>query len=248
MPIIIVSKFENDGITNCMISNINLGELNDDILEFVNNNNIDMVVVGPEVYLVNGIADFLHTKGVKCFGPNMHASQIEGSKEFSKLFMKKHNIPTADFEIFNYFELAETYINDLDEFNHVIKASGLAGGKGVVLPNNKEEALIELEEIMINKKFGNAGDIVIIEDKLIGEEVSVFAFCNGKKAFLMPQAQDYKRSRDNDEGLNTGGMGAHAPVNVLTSDELEELEEFEESLELDFISHRSHKQNLAVFP
>lgn len=197
-----------------------------DILNFSKDKDIYMVIVGPEKYLVEGISDFLNSHNIRCFGPSMAASQIEGSKKFSKLFMNENNIPTAKFRCFGKSQIKEAkkYIEESPSI--VIKVSGLAGGKGVVLPDSKQEAFGELDKIFLKNKYGTAGNDVVIEERLYGEEVSVFSFCNGKKAFLMPQAQDYKRLYDNDTGPNTGGMGACAPVNVLNTEEIEELQNY----------------------
>ena len=155
--------------------------------------------------------------------------------------MYENDIRTAKFYTFDDYDKCYEYLNTISEsdncdcqnnplckcnFDYVIKASGLAGGKGVVLPKNFHEAFIDIEDFMISETHGDAGKTIIIEEKLIGEEVSVFAFCNGKQAFLMPQAQDNKRVWDDDKGLNTGGMGAYAPVSVLNSDEIQELQEY----------------------
>ena len=196
----------------------------DEIVHFCRNNKIDLVIIGPEKHLVNGLIDFLQEKtSVQCFGPNKSGAQIEGSKIYSKTLMKSLSIPTSNFKTFNNKNDTLLHLNkiNLDSSinNYVIKLSGLAGGKGVYLPNTHDEAY----EI-INEIFSNGNVDILIEEKVYGTEVSVLGFCNGKKTFLMPQAQDYKRIFDNDKGSNTGGMGSICPVNTLSSNELKQLE------------------------
>tara|TARA_Y100000389_G_C17469094_1_gene528634 strand:- start:4937 stop:7669 length:2733 start_codon:yes stop_codon:yes gene_type:complete len=191
-----------------------------EFFEFTSNF-IDFVIPSTELELVSGISDALNQRGIRCFGPSAYAARIEGSKIFSKNFMKDNNIPTSDFEVFNDFEKAKKYLISIGYDKVVIKVSGLAAGKGVVLPENIEEGVITLKEMLIDKKFGNAGEEIIIEKRLKGQEVSIMAFCNGNDIHLMPQSQDYKRYGDNDQGLNTGGMGSHAPVYILNESELE---------------------------
>ena len=184
---------------------------------------INMVIFGPEQHLVEGYVDILESHNIKCFGPNKYAAKIEGCKIFSKEIMNKYNIPTSNFTVFrkNYNTVYDYIINSNIE-NYVIKLSGLAGGKGVFLPNSKNEALKIVEDIYINNKYGDNKDI-IIEEKLYGKEVSVMGFCNGNEIFLLPQCQDFKRLDDNNTGPNTGGMGSYAPANILNNTELQEL-------------------------
>ena len=192
-----------------------------DILD--SNKTINMVIFGPEQHLVEGYVDILESHNIKCFGPNKRASNIEGSKIFSKLMMDKFNIPTSDYTIFNnnYDELCK-YLETINIQNYVIKLSGLAGGKGAFLPDTKEEALEIVKDIYVNNNYGKNKDI-IIEERLYGKEVSVMGFCNGKEIYLLPQCQDFKRLNDNNTGPNTGGMGAYAPANILNNNELQEL-------------------------
>ncbi|GAB5362119.1 hypothetical protein AAMO2058_000770900 [Amorphochlora amoebiformis] len=182
---------------------------------------VTLVAVGPEAPLAKGIADFLNKNGVKVFGPEKKAAEIEASKAFSKDFMAKYKIPTAEYKNFTDFKKAQAYLKGV-KHQVVIKASGLAAGKGVVLPETTEEALENLEQIMVNKEFGAAGDEVVIEERLSGQEASVLAFTDGITVVLMPAAQDHKRIFEGDKGPNTGGMGAYAPAPVLTK----ELREF----------------------
>lgn len=176
----------------------------------------DLVVVGPEQPLVDGIVDKFKQIGVPCFGPSQAAAQLEGSKAFSKDFMKRHDIPTAAYKTVSSVEDGEAYINSVDH-QVVIKASGLAAGKGVLLPSTKKEALDGLRSMISGKEFGSAGDQVVIEELLEGQECSILAFTDGHTVVSFPAAQDHKRAFDGDKGPNTGGMGAYAPAPVVTS-------------------------------
>ncbi|MEN2998699.1 MAG: phosphoribosylamine--glycine ligase [Brevinematia bacterium] len=192
-----------------------------ELISFIRNNKIDVVVVGPEQPLVDGISDFLSSEGIKVFGPTSNASIVEGSKVFAKSIMKKYNIPTADFEIFDNFESAKAFFERHQ--NWVIKVNGLAGGKGVVVPSSKEEGIGFLEEVFLKKKFGDAGDRVVIERKLDGYELSVFVLTDGEDVVLLPNAQDHKRAYDGDNGPNTGGMGAYSPVPFVSKETTEKI-------------------------
>ncbi|RDW89417.1 hypothetical protein BP6252_01449 [Coleophoma cylindrospora] len=185
--------------------------------------NVNLVVPGPEAPLVDGIEGFFREAGIRCYGPSKSAARMEGSKTFSKDFMKKHNIPTAAYENFSDYEAARKY---LDTINHnvVIKASGLAAGKGVIIPTTKEEAQEALKEIMLQKEFGTAGDEVVIEEFLEGDELSILSFSDGYTIRSLPPAQDHKRIFDGDQGPNTGGMGCYAPTNIATKELVEEIE------------------------
>lgn len=194
----------------------NLSHPFSELCRFAVDNKIDLVVPGPEVPLVDGIQDELKKFGISCFGPSKSSARLEGSKAFSKEFMKKHSIPTADFKVFMDFELAQNYVKNCAPTTIVIKASGLAAGKGVLLPSSVQEAIIGLREIMVDGVFGNVGEEVVIEEKLFGEEVSCLAFSDGYTVIPMPGAQDHKRAFNNDEGPNTGGMGCYAPAPVYT--------------------------------
>ncbi len=181
---------------------------------------IDLVVVGPEAPLVEGLADALRDAGHRVFGPSQAAAQIEGSKAFSKAFMQRHNIATGRAVTFTNLDAALHYLSTLDE-TPVIKASGLAAGKGVLLPDSMQQAEGTLHAIMAERQFGAAGDVVLIEERMSGPEVSVLAFCDGESVALMPAAQDHKRLLDGDDGPNTGGMGAFAPAPLATPDLLD---------------------------
>jgi phosphoribosylamine---glycine ligase len=181
------------------------------LLATCKSHSIDLVVFGPEEPLVKGTGDSLREIGVTVFGPSRAAAQLEGSKVFAKLFMKRHGVPTADFEVFDSYGEANKYVRSLDR-RVVVKADGLAKGKGVMVCNGHNEASIALREIMVERRFGAAGDRVIVEECLDGEEVSVMAICDGRNYVLLPCSQDHKRVFDNDRGPNTGGMGAYCPV------------------------------------
>jgi phosphoribosylamine--glycine ligase/phosphoribosylformylglycinamidine cyclo-ligase len=185
--------------------------------------NVNLVVPGPEAPLVDGIEGYFRAVGIRCYGPSKLAARMEGSKTFSKDFMKKYNIPTAAYENFSNYEDAKKY---LESINHkvVLKASGLAAGKGVIIPTTKQEAQKALKEIMLDKEFGSAGDEVVIEEFLEGDELSILSFCDGFTVKSLPPAQDHKRIFDGDQGPNTGGMGCYAPTNIATRELVEEIE------------------------
>lgn len=177
---------------------------------FAKENSIDLAVVAPDDPLVDGMADALEAAGIRAFGPKANAAIIEGSKAFSKELMKKYNIPTANYEVFTESAPAIEYLKK-GTFPAVIKADGLALGKGVIIAQNLAEAEDAVHEMIDNGKFGKSGSRVVIEDYLTGPEVSVLAFTDGKTVKPMVSAQDHKRAYDNDEGLNTGGMGTFSP-------------------------------------
>ncbi len=187
------------------------------IAAFAKENKIDFAVVAPDDPLVLGAVDALEEIGVPCFGPNKRAAIIEGSKIFSKNLMKKYGIPTAEYEVFVDLESALSYL-DKAPMPTVIKADGLALGKGVVIAQTKEEAKEAVKEMMQDKKFGDSGSKVVIEEFLTGPEVSVLSFTDGKTLVPMVSSMDHKRAHDNDEGLNTGGMGTVAPNPYYTED------------------------------
>ena len=179
---------------------------------------INLIVIGPEIPLANGLADFLREKDFNVFGPGKDGARLEFSKSWAKEFMQGANIPTAKFWKVNSFEEAKNIIHSLS-IPLVVKADGLASGKGVFIPDSKYECLKAAESIF-NGKFGNSGNIVVLEEKIQGPEVSVFALCDGVKYILLPTAQDHKRLNENDKGPNTGGMGAYSPAPLLTEDDL----------------------------
>jgi phosphoribosylamine--glycine ligase len=183
---------------------------------FCKDKQIDLVIVGPEAPLAAGLVDLLSAQGIRCFGPSQAAAQIEASKSFAKDFMARHNIPTAKYATFSNYDEAVEYLESLD-YPVVIKASGLAAGKGVILPETMDEARSTLEDILVKNVFGEAGAEVVIEERMTGQEVSLMAFTDGTSVVPMLPAQDHKRLLDGDKGLNTGGMGAYAPAPIFTS-------------------------------
>ena len=187
-------------------------------IEFANEHDIDYVVVAPDNPLAAGSVDKFEEAGYKCFGPRANAAIIEASKAFSKDLMRKYNIPTAKYETFTEVDKALAYIDE-NEVPIVIKADGLALGKGVVIAMSKEEAKQAIHEMMEESKFGDAGSTIVIEEYLEGPEVSVLSFTDGKTLIPMVSSMDHKRAHDNDDGLNTGGMGAIAP-NPFYTDEI----------------------------
>ena len=191
------------------------------IVEFCKQKDIDLVLVGPEAPLAAGLADSLSAGGIGCFGPKRAAAQIEASKVFAKDFMARHRIPTAGYATFRQFEEAIQYLDSLDD-PIVIKASGLAAGKGVILPETIDEAKATLKSILLENAFGDAGREVVIEERLVGQEVSLMAFTDGRTVLPMLPAQDHKRLLDGDEGPNTGGMGAYAPAPIFSADMMNE--------------------------
>ncbi len=203
---------------------ININDI-DSIVDYSRSENIELVVIGPEQPLVDGLANELRKYEIPVFGPNSEAAIIEGEKSFSKCLMKKYKIPTAEYEIFHKNE-HEKAINYLETrvYPIVIKADGLAAGKGVVICNSFKEAKNELVEYFQHAKFGVAGEKIIIEEFLVGEEVSIFALTDGKKYYILPSSQDHKRLFDNDEGPNTGGMGAYSPSRIITQDLISKIE------------------------
>ena len=195
----------------------------EDIPDFVNENNIDYVIPGSETYLVKGITDILEKNTHTCVvGPNFDSARLETSKSFAKSFMKENNIPTADYETFNDIDTAKRHIeNEIPPF--VIKANGLAGGKGVTIANTKKEAYRAIENI--NRKFGRESFPIVIEKFLKGIEVSMFALCDGKNYVLLPEAKDYKQLKEKNRGPNTGGMGAISPVPIVDDEFIKKVEE-----------------------
>ncbi|MBR5151915.1 MAG: phosphoribosylamine--glycine ligase [Clostridia bacterium] len=194
----------------------------DALTKFAKENQIDLTVVAPDDPLAGGAVDAFEAAGLRAFGPNRAAAIIEGSKAFSKDLMKKYNIPTAGYEVFDNSRDAIDYIKAENKFPVVVKADGLALGKGVIIAQTLEEAETAVHEIMDDKVFGAAGGKVVIEEFLVGPEISVLAFTDGKTLKPMVSAQDHKRAYDNDEGLNTGGMGTFSPSRIYTPELAEE--------------------------
>lgn len=178
------------------------------LIQFAQQTRIDLTIVGPEVPLSMGIVDDFQAAGLRIFGPTKAAAQLESSKAFAKKFMKRHGIPTAEYGAFTDFEAARTFVHDFGKAV-VVKADGLAAGKGVIVCDDATQAEDALRRIMVDQEFGAAGGTVVIEERLEGEELSVLAFCDGKSNVYMPEARDHKRVFDGDQGSNTGGMGAY---------------------------------------
>lgn len=192
----------------------------DRLVAFAADRSIDLTVVGPEAPLMAGVVDTFQKAGLRCYGPRAEAARLEGSKAYAKEFMRRHGVPTAEFEVFAGVAEARAYVSRCGT-PVVIKADGLAAGKGVVVAATVEEAHRALDEIMVKKAFGTAGDRVVVEECLVGEEVSVHAICAGERAALLPASQDHKRALDGDRGPNTGGMGAYAPVPSFTAGDMD---------------------------
>lgn len=190
----------------------------DKITAYAKENAIDLVFVAPDDPLAAGLVDMLEAEGVKAFGPRKNAAIIEGSKAFSKEFMKRHGIPTAGYATFGEYAGARGYIEKAEDFPIVLKADGLALGKGVIICPDRDSAFKALDDMMLSKVFGGAGNTVVIEEFLTGREMTVLAFTDGKCVRCMPASQDHKKAYDGDKGLNTGGMGAFAPTPVYTKD------------------------------
>ena len=189
----------------------------DGLLDFALQNEIGLTVVGPEVPLTMGVVDKFQEKGLKIFGPSGRAAEIEGSKTFAKDLMAKYGIPTAKYGAFIDAEEAKAFLAEVG-LPCVVKADGLAAGKGVLICETKEEAETAVDDILVDNKFGNAGSRVVVEEFLTGQEVSMLAFSDGKTIVPMVSSQDHKRIWDGDKGLNTGGMGAYSPAPVYTPD------------------------------
>lgn len=189
----------------------------DGVINFSKEKEIDMVVVAPDDPLAAGMVDALENAGIRAFGPNKAAATIEGSKAFAKNLMKKYNIPTANYEVFENSADAIRYLQN-QQYPLVVKADGLALGKGVIIAQNFSEAKEAVESIMEDKVFGEAGNKVVIEEFLVGPEVSMLAFTDGKSIKTMVSSQDHKRALDNDQGLNTGGMGTFSPSRIYTEE------------------------------
>ena len=212
----------NGGIST-LAECVNIGATDiDKMVEFAKTNSIDLVVVAPDDPLVLGMVDAMESAGIRAFGPRKNAAIIEGSKVFSKDLMKKYNIPTAGYEVFTDSASAISYLKEQNSYPAVIKAEGLALGKGVIIAQNEDEAIAGVREIMDDKKFGESGNRVVIEEFLTGPEVSVLAFTDGKTVKPMVSAQDHKRAYDNDKGPNTGGMGTFSPSRLYDEAKAEE--------------------------
>ena len=190
------------------------------IIDFAKNNAVEMIIVGPEAPLVNGVVDACREAGVKVWGPTQFAAQLEGSKAFAKHFLKRHNIPTAFYDVFTDVDAAKAFV-EKNGAPIVIKADGLAAGKGVIVAMTNQEAFDAIDDMLAGNKFGDAGSRVVIEEFLAGEEASFICMIDGDNILPMATSQDHKRIFEGDQGPNTGGMGAYSPAPVVTSDVFE---------------------------
>jgi len=193
---------------------------NPTIIDFAKNNAVELIVVGPEAPLVNGVVDACRAAGIKIWGPTQFAAQLEGSKAFAKHFLKRHNIPTAFYDVFTEVDAAKAFV-EKNGAPIVIKADGLAAGKGVIVAMTKEEAFAAIDDMLAGNKFGDAGSRVVIEEFLSGEEASFICMIDGDNILPMATSQDHKRIFEGDQGPNTGGMGAYSPAPVVTADVFE---------------------------
>ncbi len=212
-----------NGATDMLGINVAIKDFNE-LADFVAANNIELTIVGPEAPLTEGIVDVFKDRGLNIFGPSKVAAQLEGSKIFMKNFLSRHNIPTAKYVETDSIEVAYKFIETLTP-PIVVKADGLCGGKGVIIAKSHEEAKKEAGEMLSGNAFGDAGRAIVIEEFLDGYELSVFAICDGKDYVILPAAQDHKRLLDNDEGPNTGGMGAYVPTPLVNDEIYKKLED-----------------------
>ncbi len=193
--------------------------------KFAQENNVGLTVVGPEVPLAQGIVDVFEEAGLRIFGPRKNAAELEGSKVFCKKMLRSANVPTAEYQTFTNADDAVKFLRDREDAPVVVKADGLAAGKGVIVCSNREQALDAVEKMARQKIFGDAGDRLVIEERLDGQEASVLAITDGQTIVTLPAAQDHKPAFDGDTGPNTGGMGAYSPAPLVTDDMLHEIEE-----------------------
>ncbi|HHD81371.1 MAG TPA: phosphoribosylamine--glycine ligase, partial [Campylobacterales bacterium] len=212
-----------NGATDELGENLTISDFNE-LADFCEENSIDLTIVGPEAPLVDGIVDLFESRGLTIFGPTASAAQLEGSKIFMKNFLARHNVPTAKYIETNSIEEAYKFINSL-EAPIVVKADGLCGGKGVIIAQSHDEAKKAAGDMLSGNSFGYAGTSIVVEEFLDGYELSVFAICDGEDYVVLPAAQDHKRLLNNDEGPNTGGMGAYAPTPLVNDDIYRKLED-----------------------
>jgi len=195
------------------------------LIKFAKENNVGLTVVGPEAPLCAGMTDAFAAEGLRVFGPSQEAAQLEGSKVFCKKLLRKADVPTADYQAFRTRESATTYLQERESGSCVVKADGLAAGKGVFVCDNTEEAVAAVERIFVDREFGAAGDQIIIEERLQGQEASVLAITDGRTLVTLPAAQDHKPAFDGDRGPNTGGMGAYCPAPLVDDKMFSQIEE-----------------------
>jgi len=214
----------NGGIAD-IVETVDIGQGDvEALVRFAVENRIDLTIVGPEEPLVKGLVDQLAAEGLKAFGPTQDAAELEGSKAFAKDLMNKYLIPTAGFRTFTVAGEAWRYLKAQDTYPVVIKADGLAAGKGVIICRNAAEAAAAIADIMDARRFGAAGDKVVVEDFLVGEEASIMAVTDGRMIMPLPSSQDHKALGDGDQGPNTGGMGAYSPAPVITPEIMKQVE------------------------
>jgi len=195
------------------------------LVDFAQSSAIDLAVIGPEVPLVDGIVDAFQAAGLSAFGPTASAAALEGSKAFAKEIMRRGNVPTADYAVFDNVVDARHFLDDREDQAWVIKADGLAAGKGVLMCANRGEALVAVDQMLVQSSFGDAGRKIVIEQTLVGQEASILALVDGNTILSLEASQDHKRAVDGDTGPNTGGMGAYSPTPLVTPDLLAEIEE-----------------------
>ena len=212
-----------NGATDQLGENLSISDFNE-LADFVEANGIELTIVGPEAPLVEGVVDIFQARGLTIFGPTAKAAQLEGSKIFMKNFLARHNVPTAKYIETSSLQEAYDFINTM-QTPIVVKADGLCGGKGVIIAGSHDEAKKAAGEMLSGNSFGDAGTSIVVEEFLDGYELSVFAICDGKDYVVLPAAQDHKRLLDNDEGPNTGGMGAYAPTPLVNDDIYAKLDE-----------------------
>jgi phosphoribosylamine--glycine ligase len=212
-----------NGATDELGENLTISDF-DELANFCEANGVDLTIVGPEAPLVAGIVDTFEARGLKIFGPSAKAAQLEGSKIFMKNFLARHNVPTAKYIETDSIEVAYKFIMTLDA-PIVVKADGLCGGKGVIIAQSHDEAKQAVGDMLSGNSFGDAGTSIVVEEFLDGYELSVFAICDGEDYVVLPAAQDHKRLLNNDEGPNTGGMGAYAPTPLVNDEIYRKLDE-----------------------
>lgn len=196
----------------------------DGLVGFARDQSIDLAVVGPEVPLVNGLVDAFQAADLRAFGPTKQAAALEGSKAFAKEIMRRGNVPTADHVVLETVSEARTFLEDREDQSWVVKANGLAAGKGVIMCDDREQALAAVERILVENAFGEAGETVLIEETLEGQEASILALVDGNTIVALETSQDHKRAGDGDTGPNTGGMGAYSPAPLITPDLMDQIE------------------------
>ncbi|MDP7277721.1 MAG: phosphoribosylamine--glycine ligase, partial [Planctomycetaceae bacterium] len=194
------------------------------LVSFAREQSIDLTVVGPEVPLVNGLVDAFQAAGLRAFGPSKQAAALEGSKAFAKEIMRRGNVPTADHVVLETLEEAQTFLQDREDQSWVVKADGLAAGKGVIMCDDRIQALEAVRHILVEDAFGNAGKQVVIEETLVGQEASILALVDGNTIVALESSQDHKRAGDGDTGPNTGGMGAYSPAPLVTPELMSDIE------------------------